>query len=96
MRRDLPQVRHRHRGHREVDQQPPALKTVRVRGADHLRGHHGPRGGQEEASGRKDPGILLLTPCTCLPVEIKDEPNENFVCIPYHLAMTHSNQEEWW
>ena len=43
-----------------MDQQPPALQTVRARGADHLRGHHGPRGGQEEASGRKDPGILLL------------------------------------
>ena len=43
-----------------MDKQPPALQTVRVRGVDHLRGHHGPRGGQEEASRREDPGILLL------------------------------------
>merc|ERR550525_410483 len=51
---------HRHQRDREVDKQPPALQTVRVRGVDHLRGHHGPRGGQEEASRREDPGILLL------------------------------------
>merc|ERR1712087_976430 len=31
-----------------------------LRGADHLWGYHGPRGGQEEAPWRKDPGILLL------------------------------------
>merc|ERR1712029_963251 len=49
--------------------------TVWLCGADHLWGHHGPRGGQKEASWRKDPGILLLntTLCTCLPAEIKDE-----------------------
>ena len=54
------QVRHWHQWDREVDKQPPSLQTVRTRGADHLRGNHGPWGGQEEALGRKDPGILLL------------------------------------
>ena len=43
-----------------MDQQPPALQAVWIRSVDHFRRHHGPRGGQEEAPRRKDPGILLL------------------------------------
>ena len=58
--RDLPQIRCRHQRDREVDQQPAALQTVRLRGAHHLGRDHGPRGGQEEASRGQDPGILLL------------------------------------
>merc|ERR1711971_443296 len=79
VRGDLSQVRCCHRRDREVDQQPPALQTVWLCGADHLRRHHGPRGGQKGASWRKDPGILLpnTTLCTCLPAEIKDETMNN-------------------
>merc|ERR1719222_41379 len=77
---DLTQVRCCHRRHREVDKQPPALQTVRARGADHLRGHHGPRGGQEEASRRKDPGILLLN-LVMKPIELTHKLNLNHMLL---------------
>merc|ERR1712012_171900 len=49
-----------HRSGKIVDNQPAALKAVWKGGVDHLWRHHGSRGGQAEAPGRKDSGILLL------------------------------------
>merc|ERR1719510_816304 len=56
----LSQVRCGHQRDRKVDKQPTAQQTVRVRRPHHLRGYHGPRGGQEEAPGREDPWFFLL------------------------------------
>ena len=82
------QVRHWHQWDREVDQQPPSLQTVRTCGTDHLRGNHGPRGGQEEALGRKDPGILLLN------VVMKPSYTETTICIPCFSVKPYNSFEE--